>query len=215
MIFLRSFKNVGPACVAMATELRKQKEKFFTISPTSQCAKWLRVRSHNVTSLPADSCVPVRLSANHWRYQLLSQSCAAQIWCLWILLWRLMAAIITAMNCYWNDCCQWSVASAEIHLSSSRNAHCARDSSAFLAHETPQFIVPELWPSNSLDLNLVDYRVWGVIQERVYLTPIQDADDLKQCFVMAWSGLQHSVSHWRGHWPVVNTAIGLCESKSA
>jgi len=71
--------------------------------------------------------------------------------------------------------------------------HCAHDTPAFLARETPQFIGPELWHSNSLDLNPIDYRVWGVIQERVHLTPIQDADDLKQCLIVAWSGLRQSV----------------------
>ena len=29
-----------------------------------------------------------------------------------------------------------------------------------------------LWPPNSPDLNPVDYRIWGVMQERVYHTPV-------------------------------------------
>jgi len=69
--------------------------------------------------------------------------------------------------------------------------YCTHDTLAFLARETPQFIGPELWPSNSPDLNPIDYRAWGVIQERVYLTPIQGADD--QCLIVAWSGLRQSV----------------------
>ena len=34
--------------------------------------------------------------------------------------------------------------------------------------ETPDIITPDLWPPNSRDLNPVDYRIWGVLQERVY-----------------------------------------------
>jgi hypothetical protein len=34
--------------------------------------------------------------------------------------------------------------------------------------EIPAFISPELWPPNSPDLNPVDYKIWGCMQERVY-----------------------------------------------
>ena len=27
------------------------------------------------------------------------------------------------------------------------------------------FISPDMWPANSPDLNLVDYRIWGVMQD--------------------------------------------------
>jgi len=33
--------------------------------------------------------------------------------------------------------------------------------------ETPAFILPTLWPPNSLDLNPVDYKVWSVLREQV------------------------------------------------
>ena len=46
--------------------------------------------------------------------------------------------------------------------------HRARDTVQLLTQETPDFIPPSLWPPNSPNLNLVDYRVWGVLQERVY-----------------------------------------------
>ena len=69
-----------------------------------------------------------------------------------------------------------------------RTCTYARDTVAFLARETPQFIGP-----NTPNLNLADYRVWGVMQQRVYRTPIQDVDELKQRLILAWSGLQQSV----------------------
>ena len=36
-----------------------------------------------------------------------------------------------------------------------------------LRRETPDFISSDLWPSNSLDLNPVDYTIWAVMQRRV------------------------------------------------
>ena len=49
-------------------------------------------------------------------------------------------------------------------------AHRARDTIELLQRETPDFIGPDLWPANSPDLNPVDYRIWGLVQERVYGT---------------------------------------------
>ena len=59
--------------------------------------------------------------------------------------------------------------------------------------ETPDFIGPDLWPANSPDLNPVDYRIWGLIQERVYQTAIPDIDDLKQRLTCVWAELKQSV----------------------
>ena len=36
-----------------------------------------------------------------------------------------------------------------------------------------------MWPANSPDLNLVDYRIWGKLQECVYCNRIRDVDQLK------------------------------------
>ena len=58
-------------------------------------------------------------------------------------------------------------------------AHRAKDTIALLRRETPSFIGPELWLANSPDLNPVDYRIWGLIQERVYQTAIRNIDELK------------------------------------
>ena len=61
------------------------------------------------------------------------------------------------------------------------------------ANETPQFIGPDLWPTNSRDLNPVDYKLWGVMQERVYQKPIWDIEDLTQRLIAAWSGIHQQV----------------------
>jgi len=63
----------------------------------------------------------------------------------------------------------------------------------FLRRKTPGFIGPKLWPANSPDLSPVDYRIWGLMQERVYQSPIQDVDDLKQWLISVWAEFKQSV----------------------
>ena len=59
-------------------------------------------------------------------------------------------------------------------------AHLARDTIQLQQQETPDFIGPDLWPPNSPDLNPVDYKIWGVVQQRVYKCRISNVDELKQ-----------------------------------
>jgi len=44
---------------------------------------------------------------------------------------------------------------------------CTSTQGTLLQRETPTFISPHLWPLNSPDLNPVDYKIWGVMQDRV------------------------------------------------
>ena len=53
-------------------------------------------------------------------------------------------------------------------------AHRAREMVALLTNETPDFINPTLWPPNSPDLNPVDYKILGCMQEMVYKTKVRD-----------------------------------------
>ena len=84
----------------------------------------------------------------------------------------------------------------------SATVHRTRDTVDFLRRSTPQFITPGLWPPNSPDLNPVYYKIWGVMQDRVYKTAIRDLDDLKRRLIAEWSGLQQNivddaVDQWR------------------
>jgi len=47
-------------------------------------------------------------------------------------------------------------------------------------------ILINVWPANSPDLNPVDYRIWGKLQERVYRNWIRDVDQLKSRLVEEW-----------------------------
>ena len=80
--------------------------------------------------------------------------------------------------------------------------HCACDTTA-----PPHFIAPDLWPQNSPDLNPVDYKVWSVLQEHVYHTPILNTNHLKQRLIAEWSGAS---CYQRGDQRVAYTAARLC-----
>ena len=77
-------------------------------------------------------------------------------------------------------------------------AHHACATVKYLHQATPEFISPELWPPNSPDINPVDYKIWGCVQERMYQKPRHDMDQLK-CLVKVWSNMQQTV---------INAAIG-------
>ena len=72
-------------------------------------------------------------------------------------------------------------------------AHRAKETVQFLSDATPDFITPLLWPPNSPDLNPVDYKVWSVLQERVYQTRIRDVNHLMQRLVEEWSLFDQSI----------------------
>ena len=63
----------------------------------------------------------------------------------------------------------------------------------FLRHETPAFILPDLWLANSPDLNPFDYCIWGRVQQCVFQKLVKDVDELKQRLVEVWSGLRQTV----------------------
>jgi len=72
-------------------------------------------------------------------------------------------------------------------------AHRAHEKVSLLERETPRFIGFNLWPQNSPDLNPVDYKVQGVMQECVYKLQIKDVSKLKQRLIEAWSAMQECV----------------------
>ena len=77
-------------------------------------------------------------------------------------------------------------------------AHRARKTIKLLQRETPAFISADLWPPNSPDLNPVDYKIWGVMQDRVYHKRRERVER-----ATGW-GLSLTVTErdWRCHRPV-------------
>lgn len=81
-------------------------------------------------------------------------------------------------------------------------AHRARQTVGLLQQETPAFISPDLWPPNSPDLNPVDYKVWGEMQQRVYQTKVCNVNELKERLIAVWnefgqSVIDDAIDEWR------------------
>jgi len=74
-----------------------------------------------------------------------------------------------------------------------RSISSCKDTIKQLQQETPDFIGPGLSPPNSPDLNLVDYKVWGVMQQRVYECRMNSVDKLKLRLIDVWNSLQQNV----------------------
>ena len=85
-------------------------------------------------------------------------------------------------------------------------AHRARDTIALLRREMPDFISPDQTgpvAPNSPDMNPVDYKIWAVMQERVYEKRVNDVDELCQRMLSVW----HSIGQ-----NVIDEAIGVRDS---
>jgi inhibitor of nuclear factor kappa-B kinase subunit alpha len=81
-------------------------------------------------------------------------------------------------------------------------AHRARDTVELLNRETAELISPLQWPPNSPDLNPVDYKIWSVLQDRVYRTRIRDVQHLKERLIEEWGRfdqgiISEAVCQWR------------------
>ena len=83
-------------------------------------------------------------------------------------------------------------------------AHRARETVNLLKAVTPDFIPTNLWPPNSPDLNLVDYKIWGTLQERVYKTKIKDIHELREHIVDEWDKLEQRI---------IDKAVGECRKR--
>ena len=74
-----------------------------------------------------------------------------------------------------------------------------------LLRETSDFISPDLWPTNSPDLNPVDYQIWADMHQRgVYQREIHTNDELKQRLIEVWCGFEQST---------VNMAVDQCRKR--
>jgi len=68
-----------------------------------------------------------------------------------------------------------------------------RETIELLTMETPEFIPPTFWPPNSPDLNPVDYKVWSIMQEKVYKKRITDIDELRARILTAWDEMDQRI----------------------
>ena len=92
-------------------------------------------------------------------------------------------------------------------------AHRSRETIKLLQWETLAFISPDLWPLNSQDLKPVNYKICGVMQDRVYQKKVKDLNELRERMVEVWAGLQQNViddaiDQWRRRLRACVRAIG-------
>jgi len=81
-------------------------------------------------------------------------------------------------------------------------AHRARETVKLLKVKMPDFIPPNLWLPNSPDLNPVDYKIWGLLEEQVYKTSIKDVDELRRRIAEEWDKQldQHIIDKAAAEW---------------
>jgi len=60
----------------------------------------------------------------------------------------------------------------------------------------------------------MNYRIWGILQERVYRKSVKDVDELKLCLIEAWSGIHRSIIDQAiGQWRVcLNACVDAKEN---
>src|SRR6218665_1166917 len=95
--------------------------------------------------------------------------------------------LTTGIICCWKNCYLIFIIFRLFHISTRwRSAHRTRETVELLKKESPDFIPPNHWPPNSPDLNPVDYKIWEIMQDKVYRTKIRDIEKLHQRIVHAW-----------------------------
>ena len=75
---------------------------------------------------------------------------------------------------------------------SSKTAH-QHESHVTVPSQEMQFSFPDLWLPNSVDLNPTDYKIWVLMQERAYKTPVGDTIQLKQRLIDTWSNMSSTM----------------------
>jgi len=92
---------------------------------------------------------------------------------------------------------------AQFHIpTGSASAHRARDTITFLCRETPDFIYPDQWPPNSPDMYPFDYKIWALMQQRVYEKCVNHVDELCQRLLSVWRStglnvIDEAIDQWR------------------
>jgi len=70
--------------------------------------------------------------------------------------------------------------------------HCLHSDSAKISDCGHPYKLSDLWPLNSPELNPVEYKIWGIIQQRVQNTKVQDVKDWMLRLIDAWAGVEET-----------------------
>ena len=66
-------------------------------------------------------------------------------------------------------------------------AHASQRVQDFLSQKIPMYVPKDIWPSNSTDLNLCDFWMWGVVEQKSNSTAHASVSDLKKAIRKAAS----------------------------
>ena len=73
------------------------------------------------------------------------------------------------------------------------NALFCTNYTAYRKKNAPSLVSQAHRSPNSPDLNSVDYRIWGLMQQRLYKTRVRDTVDLKKRLVDTWASILQCV----------------------
>ena len=66
-------------------------------------------------------------------------------------------------------------------------SHKSKSTQSFCKTHFPDFISTSEWPSNSPDLNPLDYSIWSYLETKACSTPHKSLDSLKASLIKAWN----------------------------
>jgi len=101
-----------------------------------------------------------------------------------------------------NSCRSLSLQVAQFHIPTGQRTRKRTGRVALLRREMPDFISPDQWPPNSPDMNPVDYKIWAVMQHRVYKKHANDVNELCQHLLSVWHSIgqnviDEAIDQWR------------------
>ena len=68
-------------------------------------------------------------------------------------------------------------------------SHTARKTQEWLTVNFPGFWDKSIWPPYSLDLNVMDYSIWSIVESKACAKPHRNVVQLKQSLRKAWASI--------------------------
>ncbi|CAJ0950349.1 unnamed protein product, partial [Mesorhabditis belari] len=66
-------------------------------------------------------------------------------------------------------------------------AHKAKKTQEWCRNNLPDFIRANEWPANSPDLNVMDFCVWAILEQKACTTKHANVESLKKALKKAWA----------------------------
>ena len=159
------------------------------------CTTCEKLKLKFATSWAPSQCLVDRLWCPSGSQSLASHTSSLLIWG-----WRSMAAITATWS--YHSSCLWCATCQPISLSYNKTAHLHTGHATlrFLEQSTPTFVPADLWPPNGTDLNPVDYKMWGDIQQWMHQLQLYSIDIMKKCVLDVWHIMDGPEHHWQCSW---------------